>query len=88
MHDGTFYDEDGEEMSFEADKAVYRYFSKRLDANDGARVSNEDMDLVSDRFSYDQETGNLVVSGGGGLPGHGRLVETLQGGVHHIPVAL
>ncbi len=64
LRDGTFYDEDGEEMSFEADKAVYRYFSKRLDASDGARVSNEDMDLVSDRFSYDQATGNLVVSGG------------------------
>ena len=72
LHDGTFYEEDGESFSFEADEAVYHYFNKRLDATSGVHVSNEDMDLVSDKFSYDQSSGNLVVSG--------RVTGTLNGG--------
>ena len=63
LHDGTIYDEDGESYSFEAQDAVYHYFTKRLDATNGARISNDDMDLTSDKFSYDQASGNLLVSG-------------------------
>jgi lipopolysaccharide export system protein LptA len=63
VHDGKFYPSDGKPFAFDSKRGTYHYFQNRFMAADGAHVVNEDMDLVSESFVYDEPVRTLLVRG-------------------------
>ena len=63
VHNGRLSPADGDPVGFEMQSATYYYFLGRLTAENGAHVAGKDMDLLSEKFMYEEESKSLLVRG-------------------------
>lgn len=63
VHNGRFFPTDGDPVQFEMQNATYFYFLGRMTAENGAHVVGKDMDLLSDKFMYEEQSKSLLVRG-------------------------
>ncbi|MCH7904213.1 MAG: hypothetical protein IH944_06550 [Armatimonadetes bacterium] len=72
VRNGHFWMEEDDDFFYEAERAVYRYYTRQLLADEGVHVWNDRMDLFADEFQYDKDTGTLTIQG--------EVTGTLDGG--------
>ncbi len=64
VRDGMFIDKEGNKLGFDMKDATYHYFRGRMTSESGAHVKNDDFDLRSDKFLYQEAQNELQVDGG------------------------
>lgn len=64
VRDGLMIDKEGNELQFDMPDATYHYFRNRLTSEAGAHIKNDDFDINSDRFVYQESNSTLQVDGG------------------------